>query len=52
MILELFYATGMRLSELTSLSLNSINLNSDYIKVIGKRNKERIIPVTLSLKQK
>lgn len=52
MILELFYATGMRLSELTSLNLNSINLNSDYIKVIGKRNKERIIPITLSLKQK
>lgn len=52
MILELFYATGMRLSELTSLTLNSINLNSDYIKVIGKRNKERIIPITLSLKQK
>jgi len=52
LILELFYATGMRLSELTSLTLNSINLNSDYIKVIGKRNKERLIPITLSLKQK
>jgi integrase/recombinase XerC len=52
LILELFYATGMRLSELTSLKTNSININSDYIKVIGKRNKERLIPITLSLKQR
>lgn len=52
LILEIFYATGMRLSELTSLTTESINLNSNHIKVIGKRNKERLIPITLSLKQK
>ncbi|MBX2958496.1 MAG: tyrosine-type recombinase/integrase [Flavobacteriales bacterium] len=52
LILEIFYATGMRLSELTSLTIESINLNSNHIKVIGKRNKERLIPITLSLKQK
>lgn len=52
LILEVFYATGMRLSELTSLTTESINLNSNHIKVIGKRNKERLIPITLSLKLK
>lgn len=51
-ILELFYSTGMRLSELTSLETSSINLSLNQIKVIGKRNKERIIPITLNLKNK
>ncbi|MCC7332195.1 MAG: tyrosine-type recombinase/integrase [Flavobacteriales bacterium] len=46
MILELFYATGMRLSELTTLTFNSIDINNQQIKVIGKRNKERIIPLS------
>ena len=44
LILELFYASGIRLSELVSLSLNSIDFNNNTIKVIGKRNKERLIP--------
>jgi integrase/recombinase XerC len=51
-ILELFYSTGMRLSELTSLETSSINLSLNQIKVIGKRNKERIIPITLNFKNK
>lgn len=42
-ILELFYATGMRISELTSLKLFDIDLTSDEIKVLGKGNKERIV---------
>jgi integrase/recombinase XerC len=51
-IIELFYTTGIRRAELINLNLNSINTNQKTIRVIGKRNKERIIPVldcTLSL---
>ncbi len=43
-ILELFYATGIRLSELVSLNINSINHINNFITVIGKGKKERIIP--------
>lgn len=44
-ILELFYTTGIRRAELINLKLNSINEIQKTIRVIGKRNKERIIPV-------
>ena len=44
LILEFFYATGMRLSELIQLKENQINIHSRTIKVLGKRNKERVIP--------
>lgn len=44
MILELFYATGMRLSELTGLQESDVDLEQSLIKVHGKRNKERLIP--------
>lgn len=44
-ILELFYATGMRLSELIFLKMKQIHLQSDYIIVEGKRKKERVIPI-------
>ena len=43
-ILELFYATGMRLSELVALNISSVNHNDKLVKVLGKGNKERIIP--------
>lgn len=46
LVLELFYVTGMRLSEMISLRYPSIDLKKAEIKVLGKRNKERIIPVT------
>jgi integrase/recombinase XerC len=49
LILELFYATGMRLSELITLKDNYIDLQNQTLKVIGKRNKERIIPFAKSL---
>lgn len=49
MILELFYATGMRLSELINLQLNDLNIYNQNVKVLGKRNKERIIPLTNQL---
>ena len=44
-ILELFYSTGMRLSELAGLSLDDVDLMSDQAKVRGKGKKERIVPV-------
>jgi len=43
-ILELFYATGIRLSELRMLIFSDIDLYNNQVKVLGKRNKERIIP--------
>jgi integrase/recombinase XerC len=46
LVLELFYATGIRLSELVGLSLRSYDANKKEIRVLGKRNKERIIPLT------
>lgn len=44
-IMELFYATGMRLSELLNIKLVDIDFYDRTVKVLGKRNKERIIPV-------
>jgi len=44
LILELFYGTGMRLSELINLKESQVNLRGRTVKVLGKRNKERVIP--------
>lgn len=44
-ILELFYSTGIRLSECTSLSIHQLDLKRKQITVLGKGNKERTIPV-------
>jgi integrase/recombinase XerC len=44
-ILETFYATGMRVSELQGLSVTDIDLVSDQVKVRGKGRKERIVPM-------
>lgn len=43
-IMELFYSTGMRLSELINLDIGSINTKDHLIKVVGKGNKDRLIP--------
>lgn len=43
-IIELFYATGIRISELINLTFDKVNLYNNTIKVLGKRNKEREIP--------
>ncbi len=43
-ILELFYATGIRLSELVGLNIGSINPHEKMLKVLGKGNKERLVP--------
>ena len=42
-VLELFYATGMRISELTRIEILNINFENQTIKVLGKGNKERIV---------
>jgi len=44
MILEILYATGMRLSELINLKETDIDFHQSELKVLGKRNKERLIP--------
>ena len=48
-MIELFYATGMRKAELIGLMLKDVDLGAKTIKVLGKRNKERIIPLSTSL---
>ena len=49
-ILELFYATGMRLSELANLKETDFNFSYNTVKILGKRNKERIITFSNKLK--
>ncbi|MBN6066102.1 tyrosine recombinase XerC [Aggregatibacter actinomycetemcomitans] len=44
-IIELLYGSGLRLSELQGLNLNSIHLRSREVRVIGKGNKERVVPL-------
>jgi len=43
-ILELFYASGLRLSELVGLGLEDVNVSSRVVRVLGKGGKERIVP--------
>jgi integrase/recombinase XerC len=49
LIIELLYTTGMRRSELIGLKINSFDLSQNTVKVIGKRNKERHIPLLNSI---
>lgn len=51
LVVEMFYQTGMRLSELMNLKITSFYRDSSLVKVLGKRNKERIIPVSLNLEK-
>lgn len=44
-ILELFYSSGLRVSELCGILLQSINLDDGYVRVFGKGSKERIAPI-------
>ena len=43
-ILELFYASGLRLSELAGLDVDDVNLSANMVRVLGKGGKERIVP--------
>ena len=47
-ILELFYASGLRLSELVSLDVDDVNLRDQLVRVLGKGGKERVIPFNQS----
>ncbi len=49
LVLLLFYATGMRLSELINLKESQLDASQSQLKVLGKGNKERIIPVSKEL---
>lgn len=49
MVLELFYATGIRLSELVNIKENQVDINQRNLKVLGKGNKERIIPLNAQI---
>jgi integrase/recombinase XerC len=49
LMVELFYATGMRRAELVNLKRSQVSLTSKTIKVLGKRNKERVIPLLPSV---
>lgn len=51
LVVELLYGTGMRLSELISLKEDDVDYYSSTLKVLGKRNKERIIPINKTLLQ-
>lgn len=44
-IIELLYATGIRRAELINLKISDVDLNAKTIKVLGKRNKERLVPL-------
>ena len=49
LIIEIFYSTGIRLSELINIKIADVDSQKKQIKVLGKRNKERIIPLTKEL---
>jgi integrase/recombinase XerC len=51
LILELLYQTGIRRAELLGLTVTSVQVNQQHIKVLGKGNKERIIPIAAELVQ-
>lgn len=45
LIVELFYSTGMRRTELVNLQLNDVDISKSQVKLLGKRNKERFVPL-------
>ena len=49
LIIEMFYSTGIRLSELINIKITDVDFKKSQIKVLGKRNKERLIPLTYEL---
>jgi integrase/recombinase XerC len=50
-ILELFYASGLRLSELVGLDLGNLNLSARMVRVMGKGRKERLVPFNTTTKE-
>jgi integrase/recombinase XerC len=51
LVLQVFYATGMRLSELINLKEAQLESSYNQLKVLGKGNKERILPISAELKE-
>jgi integrase/recombinase XerC len=51
MVMEFLYLTGVRLSELTSIKWKDLDFHESQVKVLGKRQKERIIPITNGLQR-
>lgn len=49
-IILTFYLTGMRISELINMKTNDMSMSGNYIKILGKRNKERLVPLPEYLK--
>ena len=49
LIIELFYGTGIRLSELVNIKNDNLSIYESVVKVMGKRNKERVIPINSAL---
>ena len=45
LVIDLFYTTGVRRTELINLKLQNVDLSKNTLKVLGKRNKERILPI-------
>ena len=50
-VLSLFYGTGMRLAELRGIRLTDLQMNQNVVKVLGKRNKERLIPYPTEIRE-
>ena len=50
LVIDLFYTTGIRRAELINLKLHDVDLHNNTLKVLGKRNKERLVPMLPSLK--
>jgi len=49
LIIELFYVTGIRVSELIDITISDLNFDNCSVKVLGKRNKERLIPLSIRI---
>ncbi len=51
LIVELFYATGIRRSELINIKISDIDFSNEIVKILGKRNKERYIPLLKTIQK-
>jgi len=52
LIVDMLYSTGVRRDELINIKLNDVLLDENLVKVLGKRNKERLVPLIINLKKR